>query len=204
MTQMSDHRFARRPLAGANHAIGKGRSRMARALHGMTSCVLVRVPLMLVAGCFIPPSLSADTTDAGANSPPTITSVRAELVEFPEYSRLAFEQGDNAGTLSVTGYDTDLDDTLYVKVFVDYNIPDPTPARSSCTATGRTVQRTASCDMRGVCTTADVGRERVMQVYVFDRPVQDTGVPLYQAMLENSGGMSTSRTYFLLCREASL
>src|SRR5205085_57712 len=85
------------------------------------------MPSAMFAGCVIPPSLSVDTTDAGANSAPSIISVRADLVEFPQFSTLVFEKGQNAGQLNITLHDTDLDDTLYVKIFVNYNRPDPTP-----------------------------------------------------------------------------
>jgi hypothetical protein len=155
----------------------------------------------MAAGCAIPPSLSVDTTDAGANSAPAILSVRADLVELPELKTVTFEQG--VGTLDVTLHDTDLNDELFAKVFVDYNNPDPTPSRSNCEAAGRTVERTCSLSLAGLCQTADIGQTRVMQVVVFDRDVLTTGQsPLYQAMAE--GGLSTARTYFLRCQEKSI
>jgi hypothetical protein len=155
-------------------------------------------------GCVIPPSLSVDTTDAGANSAPAIVSVRADLVEFPQFSTLVFERGNNAGALNLTLHDTDLDDTLYVKIYVNYNRPDPTPPRSTCQAAGRTVERTATCGMNGVCQTADVGADPlpIMQVFVFDREVLQDIPPLYQGM--PPGGLSTSQTFFLRCQEPSI
>ena len=47
----------------------------------------------MFSGCVIPPSLSVDTTDAGANSAPAIISVRADSVELPEFSVVNFERG---------------------------------------------------------------------------------------------------------------
>ena len=126
---------------------------MARPLHGAGVRLAVYFSLRamvfatMFTGCVIPPSLSVDTTDAGANSAPAIVSVRADLVEFPQFSTLVFEKGNGAGQLNVTLHDTDLDDTLYVKIFVNYNRPDPTPARSECKTAGRTVECTASCSM---------------------------------------------------------
>lgn len=179
---------------------------MARPLHGagVSRAAFALVLAMMFAGCVIPPSLSVDTTDAGANSAPAIVSVRADLVEFPQFSTLVFEKGNGAGQLNVTLHDTDLDDTLYVKIFVNYNRPDPTPARAECKTAGRTVERTASCTMEGVCQTADIGANPlpIMQVFVFDREVQSDIPPLYQGM--PPGGLSTSETFFLRCQDPSL
>ena len=174
---------------------------MARALHERT--ILRSVLVMMFAGCVIPPSLSVDTTDAGANSPPAIISVRSDLQELPEPGPVLFEQGMGAGTLNLTLVDTDVDDTLYVRIFVDYNKPDATAARSECTTGGNNVVRTCSPPMEGVCLGADIGQERYMTVVVFDRQLLETGeAPLYQAMLP--GGLSTSRAFFLRCQAPSL
>ncbi|HEY5921308.1 MAG TPA: hypothetical protein VIV11_06540 [Kofleriaceae bacterium] len=152
---------------------------------------------MMFAGCVIPPSLSVDTTDAGLNSAPSIISVRADGVELPEWKTVNFEQG--VGTLNLIVYDTDLDDTLQPKVFVDYNIPDQTPPRATCTAAaGGRVMRSSTCSLGGLCQTADIGKERTMQVIVFDREIIEGQLPLYQAM--PPGGLSTSRTFTVVCQ----
>jgi len=192
------------PTASTTRAVEQ--LRVARPLHdrGVVRGLVSAVMFAMFTGCVIPPSLSVDTTDAGANSAPAIVSVRADLVEFPQFSTLVFERGNNAGALNLTLHDTDLDDTLYVKIFVNYNRPDPTPARSTCSAAGRTVERTATCTMIGVCQTADVGADPlpIMQVFVFDREVQSDIPPLYQGM--PPGGLSTSQTFFLRCQEPSI
>lgn len=204
MTQMSEPRRVSLPSADANCAMARDRSHLARALHGegvrLLACASVAAILMF-AGCVIPPSLSVDTADAGANSPPAIVSVRADGVELPEYSIVTFERGVSS-QLNLTLYDTDLTDTLYAKVFVEYRSTDPTPARASCQTAGATVQRSCSPELAGLCQAADVGVQRLMQVLVFDRQVLDVGEPLYQAMAP--GGLSTSRTYFLRCQERQL
>ncbi len=205
MTQMSDPRTPLSTTTGANPASRRDRScarRLAWALHetGVASGLLA---LLMLVGCVIPPSLSVDTADAGANSAPAIISVRADGVELPEYSTVNFEQG--LGTLNLVVHDTDLDNTLFCKVFVDYNNPDPTPPRANSQTAGTTVDRTCTLDLAGLCQTADINQTRLMQVLVFDRMVLDTGEPpLYQAMAKNSGGISTSRTYFLRCQERSI
>jgi hypothetical protein len=170
--------------------------RLARALHGRRA-IRVLALAMLFTGCVIPPSLSVDTTDAGLNSPPSIVSVRADGVELPEFSAVTFEKG--VGTLNLTVYDTDLDDTLYPKIFVDYTFQNPTPPRSNCTpAAGGSVMRSSTCDLAGLCQDADVEQEPPMQLLVFDRQVLDVGTPVFQAM--PPGGLSTSRTFTLICQ----
>jgi hypothetical protein len=155
----------------------------------------------MVAGCVIPPSLSVDTTDAGANSAPAILSVRADLVELPELSTVTFEQG--VGTINLTLHDTNLDDTLTAKAYIEYNNPDATPPRASCQAAGNTVMRTCTLDLAGLCQTLDINVKRVMQIVVFDREVLDSSQPpLFQAM--PPGGISTTRTYFLICQQRSI
>ena len=176
--------------------------RVARPLHGWGVLRLLWA-LTMVSGCVIPPSLSADTTDAGANSAPAIVSVRADLVEFPQYSTLVFERGANAGNLNLTLHDTDLDDTLHVRIFVNYFASDPKPPRSTCDAAGRTVERTATCTMNNVCQMADVGADPLplLQVFVFDRDYAADIPPAFMGMAP--GGLSSSLTFFLRCQEPS-
>jgi hypothetical protein len=200
MTPMSDSHSTPCPAAPANPLTLRARSALARALHGTGIAVLALLPLVLV-GCIIPPSLAVDTADAGVNSPPSILSVRSDQQEFQDFQTLTFAI-NTASTLNLTLLDTDLADTLYAKVFVDYDNPDPTAPRSNCTAPGgTTAERTATCDLHGLCIKDDLGKTRIMSVYVFDRQVLDSGTPLYQAM--PAGGLSANRVFFLLCQPAS-
>src|SRR5687768_4799696 len=124
MTRMSE---PPNPTASADEQLA-----MARPLHGVGVLRALPLAFAMFAGCAIPPSLSVDTADAAINSAPAIVSVRADLVEFPQFATLVFERGTGAGQLNVTLHDTDLGDTLFVRVFVNYNRPDPTPARAEC------------------------------------------------------------------------
>lgn len=195
MTQMSEPRM---PTPRTVEQL-----RVARPLHGWDVLRLSWI-LAMFTGCVIPPSLSADTTDAGANGAPTIVSVRADLVEFPQFATLVFERGNNAGELNLTLHDTDLDDTLYVRIFVNYNRPDPEPPRSTCPAGGGRVERTATCTMDNVCRTVDVGADPLplLQVFVFDRPYEADLPPAFMGMAP--GGLSSSQTFFLRCQEPSI
>jgi hypothetical protein len=179
---------------------------VARALHAypIVRAILASLPL---AGCVIPPSYDTAKADAQVNSPPMIFSVRSDLQELPEPGPVLFEQGVSS-QLNLTLIDTDIDDTLYVRVFVGYNDPvlgfgaDPTPARSTCiAASAKTAQRTATCPLDGLCETQDVGQTRSMTVVVFDRAVDDTMTPLYQHI--DAPGLSTSRFFYLKCQPHS-
>ncbi len=148
----------------------------------------------------IPPSLSV-TEDAGVNSPPAILAVRSDQQELPPGETVVFDRG--AGMINLTLIDTDLTDTLYVRVFIDYTVGDPTPARASCTSAPpepAAAQRSVTCDVSSVCKPGDVGKPPLnMSVVVFDRMLLESGTPAFQAM--QMGGLKTSLFYFLTCQE---
>jgi hypothetical protein len=153
-------------------------------------------------GCVIPPSLSVGE-DAGVNAPPAILSVTSDQQALPEPGPVLFDIGPTAGDLSVSLIDPDLLDTLYVRIFVDYNLPDRLDARSKCTAPpNMTPIRTATCPLNALCLMSDLGVQRNMTIMVFDREPIDSGAgePPFQAMPPGSGGLSTSRFYFLKCQ----
>ena len=162
--------------------------------------VLSMCAILMLVGCVIPPSLTTEQ-DAGVNSPPAILSVSSDQQVLPEPGPVEFDIGTTAGDLSVSLIDTDLLDTLYVRVFIDYNQPNRLDARSKCTAPpNMTPVRTATCPLNSLCTTEDTGVQRNMTIVVFDRPPDDSGAgdPPFQAM--PTGGLSTSRFYFLKCQ----
>lgn len=130
-------------------------------------------------------------------------TVRADLVEFPQYATLVFERGAKAGVLELNLSDANLEDTLYVRIFVDYDLPDPTPPRSTCIAAAHSGERSATCPMEDVCQQQNVGQTPppLLQVFVFDRDYEPALPPLYQGVAP--GGLSASQTFFLRCQEAS-
>ncbi len=203
MTQMPD-----RGRATAGSCVTeRGVTPVARPLHG--SRAVRMMPLLLLGGCVIPPSLSVDNADAGVNSPPSIVSARVDSVEITEPGPVTNGLGQSA-LLGLTLLDTDLNDTLYVRVFVGYKdailgeTTTATPPRSTCVAAAaKTAQRTATCDLTGLCESQDVGVTRSMTIVVFDRQPMDTGDPQYQAMPAGSGGQSTSRFFYLKCQPPS-
>ena len=175
-------------------------SRLARVVHdGSVPVVLLLVSLLV--GCVIPPSLSVENQDAGTNSPPSITAVRAEdmaLAEADELKPAIFVP--NEGSIAVSLLDTDVLDTLYVRVFVNYTAATPEPPRSQCTAApAGSARRTVTCDVGAVCFENEPG-DFNMTVMVFDRKLLESGEPKHQAMEE--GGLSASKFYFLTCQGA--
>ena len=200
MTQMSERHRPHSLGSRANRPTRHARSALARALHDRLSIVRV-VLFSLAGGCVIPPSLSSNTVDAGLDSPPAITHAFSDQQELTEPGAVLFEQG--TGTLNLELRDTDLGDTLYAFVFVDYNNPDPTPPRATCQPAGasKSPDRATTCDLSGLCQTADVGQTRGMTIVVFDRQVLDSGMPLYQNIPPD--GLSTDRFYYLKCQPRS-
>jgi hypothetical protein len=156
--------------------------------------------MSMLVGCVIPPSLTIGE-DEPVNSPPAILSVTSDQQALPEPGPVVFDVGPTAGDLSVSLIDTDTLDTLYVRIFVDYNLPNQLDARAKCTAPpNMTPTRTATCHLNALCQAVDVGVERSMTIVVFDRLPLDPGEgePPFQAM--PPGGLSTSRFYFLKCQ----
>jgi hypothetical protein len=196
MTQMSEPTFPHAPAARANCPSRQGAIAMARPLHAVARAVAVLlVPLLLVA-CVIPPSLGVEQGDASVNSPPAITSIRADTQSLSDGQTISFTQG--MGSIAMELLDTDVGDMLFVKVFVDYNHPNPTPPRSTCTGVSSgNAKRTATCDLTGLCLDADINVDRQLEVDVFDRMVQDVGTPLYKSMA--MGGLTTQRAFVLRC-----
>ncbi len=201
---MSDTHRPKHPLIEGNPLGSRVRSRVARSVHDDRLRAVRPLPvsgvtvglLALLGGCVIPPSLSVDNQDAGVNSPPAILSVRTDQEELAEPGPLAYPRGP--GMLSLTLLDTDVDDRLFVRLFVDYTITDPTAPRSTCTAAATgTPTRTTTCDLGALCQTADVGQTRLLNIAVFDREVLEAGTPQFRAM--DTGGQTTSRTYELQC-----
>ena len=182
----------------------RDRSALARPLHDAVLPVspLAISVLLAASGCVFPPDLSVADGDAGVNSPPAILAVRSDQQELPEPGPVTFER--STGTLTVTLYDTDIDDRLFVRVFVNYRATNATPPRSTCTAPPNgTTQRIAACDLAALCQADDVNAEPsdlLMQINVFDREVLESGLPSFKAM--PPGGLTTSRIYQLDCLEA--
>ena len=201
MTRMSEPRSAFPGNPDCNPWKLQDGSWLARAVQAVRTSVgtaLCSVLLTPLVGCVIPPSLRVED-DAAVNSPPAILSILSDQLELAEPKPVFVERGEMAGNVSVSLIDTDVTDALYVRIFVDYNLPDRLPPRVACMAAPNTTpQRTATCNLAGLCAMDDIGVQRNMTVVVFDRPPADTGADPQRMM--DARGLSTSRFYFLSCQ----
>ncbi len=204
MTRMSESRSSRTARIEDNPSISQAGSTLAHRVHDRG--VLVRfsaVGCALLGACVFPPKLDVENLDAGVNSPPAILSIRTDDQELPEPGPVIFDRGP--GTFNAELIDTDVNDELFVRVFVDYTIEDPTAPRVLCTAPANgKANRTLTCTTNALCLSEDTalpeGQFRNMSVMVFDRePLESSDDPQFQSMPE--GGLSTSRFYFLKCVE---
>ena len=202
MTQMSEAHGRCCPAEHSNHQQSQGGSALARAVHAAGSIVVIATLLALCSGgCVIPPSLRVDE-DAPVNSPPAIVSVLGPSDALVEPGPYFVENGQMAGTLSVSLIDTNVDDTLYVRGYLDYNTPvgNRSAPRVRCLVPqSDNATRKATCDLAGLCLPPDVGSQHNLTLVVFDRPPADAGDDP-QAMPADSGGLSTSRFYFVHCQ----
>jgi hypothetical protein len=208
MTAMSASRRPAIAAAGANSARSHRAGRVARALHrdrGLRTLVLVVASCM--AGCIIPPSLSVDVQDASIDSPPSITSVRSDSNELAEPGPVSFVAAPDAPnvTINLTLLDTDIADTLYAKIYVDYDPQQPTNARSEClpALSNGSAVRTTTCSASAICLQSEISTlaNHIMEVVVFDRQLVPGGQPQFKAIPPD--GQSTTRTYLLNCTSGS-
>jgi hypothetical protein len=166
--------------------------------------VLIPVALVLLStfpACAVPPALQLDQPDAKENGAPIITALTVGAQALAEPGPITeIERG--RGNMAVTVRDTDVEDTIFIRMFVDYGLPNPTAPRSFCKVLpGTTVSRTISCDISGLCTDGDIDENRLLWIEVFDREPLDSGIPRYRVMPE--GGYSSKWSFSLQCQEPS-
>ena len=180
----------------ANCATRRARSRAGAAAAWLAVRFGCWLLAMMFAGCVIPPSLSVDTTGRRRRTRrPRSSRCAPTGVELPEPSTVVFERGERRHA-EPDALDTDLDDTLYVQLFVNYTVARPKP-RARRPAQRRRPHRRAHArraDWTACASAADVGAEPlpIMQVVVFDRELESgsrAAVPGDAA----PGGLSTNR-----------
>lgn len=196
------HRYER-PDPGPNRLGSQGRSALAQGVHGCRSLVpIAAFTVLLLGGCLFPPSLSSETQDAPINSPPAILAVRSDQEELIQPGPLVVSRGVTT-QLNAELVDTDVQDILFLRMYVNYTVADPQPARAACKTTASdSPQRSLSCDITALCSLADVGKPNLrLEIEVFDRELKDSGTPQFKAMEE--GGLTTGRVYELTCTEGT-
>jgi hypothetical protein len=102
--------------------------------------------------CVIPPNLELDEVDGGTGSPPVIIS-SGPSPEFSVPGPLVLERNDSRD-ITLTVEDLDIDDDLYVRMFVNY--PVDTAVRAECQVgpTGSTT-RVIECPTARLCEGVD-------------------------------------------------
>ncbi len=202
MTWMSESRCPKSRALAPNRAKPRRSRALARRVQRYAAAVLGLLPLIVVAGCIIPPSLSVEKQDASVNSPPGILTVVADTTALVEGQTVTFVMGTQS-QLVLSLIDTDLGDTLTARVFVDYTIANPTPPRSQCAAppNNAAVRSDALCPLIALCQTADIGKTQDMTVVVFDRMLDDSLPPVFQ--YDGPDGLSASKFFHLQCMMGS-
>ncbi len=206
MTAMSDPRRVAGGISEPKCLSSHGKVDAARFVHRLRIVVVLAVAIAASAatGCVIPPDLSVEKSDAAVNAAPVILDVRDEAgnpFERPGPRDVTVGQGRLVLTIS----DPDLLDTLYVRYFLDYGLPAPTPARIECEAAPGatpTLQRQITCSLVGVCTTPALGPDHIFEIEVFDRPpVVDDPTRLFRAL--DPPGLSSAWWWQVTCVEAA-
>lgn len=132
-------------------------------------------------GCVLPADLEPAGADAGPSSPPVILSVApADAFSPPGPIVVARE---SSPTMTLTARDIDIADSLYVRLFVDYNRPPdtPRPGREDCQgAPNGTTDRIVECDTDSLCTDIeeDDTSNHVLEAMITDSPFILGGDPL--------------------------
>ena len=146
------------------------------------------------AACVIPPPLERDDSDAALNSFPAIIEIDSN---FPTPGPIAVSQQD-LRDMSFKVRDADLEDTIWIYMFRDYNYPDPTPHLSSCQSSVSEPERDLTCPLNRLCGFVDTpGTVHVLEAMVTDRELLDDGEPLYRSLPEDAG--FSFRTWLMTC-----
>jgi hypothetical protein len=184
---------------------------VARRVHRFAPVVLSPAvllgALLTTPACVVPPPLDLDQPDAGPNAPPIITAATDSAgtpIRTP--GTVTINRLDLAGRISFQLYDVNVDDTLFVRLYVDYDLAAPLPARADCfappAATNATEVRTASdCEKAILCNPSDVGTIHRLEADVSDRPLLQ---PTTNHRDVEAPGLLSTWTWDLACIEEPL
>jgi hypothetical protein len=170
-----------------------GMAAVARRVHLLRVVMYAVVPSALLTGC--PPTpLSLDEPDAQPNSPPAIVSVRDQTgTEFIAGIGTTVI-GDS---MTVTLFDVNAEDTLYVRAFRQLDLATPDPPRTVCNvgpSEPPSTMRTVTCNLGGFCEMED-GQVQ-MDVLACDRAPADSGPNYFSC---EGDAQFDNRTYRVDC-----
>ncbi len=160
---------------------------------------------VLVTGCFLPPlGLDVDPSrDASPSYTPTITDgVTPQEFRFPGPIDVKLK---DERFFFLTLEDKDADDTLFVRLFVDYDSTAPELFGDCSAAPASSFERTARCSAASLCTDdiTDDGLTHAFEAMVADRQFLPTGDPDAQGQdgfrALPADASQSSRTWLMRC-----
>jgi hypothetical protein len=150
-------------------------------------------------GCVIPPPGEV-VRDAGTpNSPPVVIGASPPEFAFPGPVTIPTIEPPS---VTLTFSDNDVDDTLYVRKFRDYDLGAPS---ADVTCGGDVIPPTGAVERQAEfctgtwCPASDDGTPHMLEVVVADRPFIDDGMPLFRGLPEGAG--SSVRAWRFLCTQ---
>ncbi len=147
-------------------------------------------------GCVLPPPLEIIEADASLNAPPIALSASPAEFDFP--GTIALTRPEER-RLSLTISDNDIEDTLYMRFFVDYetNGAGPSPAYAVCIASpSGTAIRIADCPMSSICNAVNPNDNttHVLELMIADREFLAEGDPPFRSLPPNAAWSMRSWT----------
>jgi hypothetical protein len=200
MTRMSDPRRFTAAGTRSNSRQSRTLAALARRVHALrlTAGTVAAMTLGSLGGCVIPPSLKPE--EDAVNSPPAILSIATDRAgAVPEPGPIAIEPGDTAGNFRLSLLDTDANDDLFARIYIDYGMPSKHAPRVVCSVSPKgQAKRDAVCDLSTLCGAEDIGVQRNATIAVFDRTPNDFGSdPL---TMGDTTGLMTYRFLFVMCQ----
>jgi len=164
------------------------------------------LPILLsagTAGCVVPPPLEIGGADAGSSANPAIVRAAPNELAFPGV--MTVDRGDQR-RLSLTLTDADLDDTLYVRIYVNYALPTQDSPKSDCSAPpSGELTRIADCSIASLCNQVDETdtSRQFVEAMVADRAFLSSsdpraeGQPPFRALPEDAA--YSFRSWLMIC-----
>lgn len=208
MTPMSRSTRVRPAFHGRNGADSRIYGPVARTLllfvPGMKAALLIgALGSTSGPGCVIPPELQPAGPDAGAGSKPIIVSASPPFA-FPGPFEVARQ---DSPAMSLLAEDPDVGDSLFVRLYVDYNRttpPLPQPALAECSAVpSGALQRIVPCSTTTLCNQITDEEDHVLEAMVADRSFLPGNHP--DAILQpefraiETGGAFTVSSWVMTC-----
>lgn len=197
------------PGQGANSPKPQEARQVAQTLltRVMMRVLTIALPALgAAAGCVIPPPLDLEQSDSGINASPVILS-SGPAPEFSFPGRLIVEHNDTR-RLTLTLSDADVNDTLHVRIYRDYGIPEQTNFVGSCTfPPSGNATRVGECGTQSFCTGLEPTdqSDKFLEAMVADRTFLDEsdpageGQPAYRRL--PAGAAFSFRSWVMRCNQ---